>query len=203
MLLQKIQDRAKAYFRKSSRWKIAGDSLFYVFILLLIIPATRKPVASAFARLTMFSPNINKTADLPKAGEAEWALAFEDAAGQTQTLQNYSGDVILLNFWATWCPPCRAEMPSMQKLYDDYGDRIKMVLISSEERAVVEDYINEQEYTMPWYIQRSALSPGFEVNSIPTSFLISKSGDIVLKKKGAANWNSRSFREELDKLLAE
>ncbi len=199
--MEKIRAWIKNYFTRKSPWKIAGDIIFYIFIILLIIPATRKPLSATLIRLTMLKPKVESSENLPRITRADKSLTLEDLNGNTYALRNFDNDVILLNFWATWCPPCRAEMPSLQKLYNDYGDKITILLVTSEEEKVVRDYLKEYNYDLPVYFQRSAFSPSFQVRSIPTTFLIDKEGRILTEKKGAANWNSGSFRNELDQLI--
>lgn len=199
--MTKLKDRIKNYFKNKSRWKIAGDLIFYIFIILLIIPATRKPISATLIRVTMLKPRVENTGNLPSVTPLDKDFLIEDLNDDTYRLENFDNEVILLNFWATWCPPCRAEMPSLQKLYNDYGDKIAMILVTSEEEKVVLDYLKDFNYDLPVYFQRSTLPPSFQVRSIPTTFLIDKKGNILTEKKGAANWNSNSFRNELDQLI--
>lgn len=199
--MTKLKDRIQNYFKNKSRWKIAGDLIFYIFIILLIIPATRKPISTTLIRLTMLKPRVESTENLPSITELDKDFLIEDLKDNTFRLEDFDNEVVLLNFWATWCPPCRAEMPSLQKLYNDYGDKIAIILVTSEKEKVVLDYLNEYNYNLPVYFQRSTLPPSFRVNSIPTTFLIDKQGHIITEKKGAANWNSESFKRELDQLL--
>jgi len=197
----KLKDRIKKYFKNKSRWKIAGDLIFYIFIILLIIPATRKPISTSLIRLTMLKPRVENNENLPSITELDKDFLIEDLGDNTYKLENFENEVILLNFWATWCPPCRAEMPALQKLYNEYGDKIAMILVTSEEEKVVLNYLNEFNYNLPVYFQRSTLPPSFQVRSIPTTFLIDKNGNIITEKKGAANWNSGSFKSQLDQLI--
>ncbi len=199
--MTKIKDRVQNYFKNKSRWKIAGDLIFYIFIVLLIIPATRKPISTTLIRLTMLKPRVENTENLPSITELDRDFLIEDLEDNSYRLEDFDNEVVLLNFWATWCPPCRAEMPSLQKLYNDYGDKIAIILVTSEEEKVVLDYLKEYNYKLPVYFQRSALPPSFQVNSIPTTYLINKKGNIITEKKGAANWNSESFKSELDQLI--
>ncbi len=199
--MEKLKERLKKYFQKSSKWKIAGDVFFYAFIVLMIIPATRKPITSTLIRITMRKPQVNEAENIPKLTTHDLTFAFEDFQGNQYSLEDFQDDVILLNFWATWCPPCRAEMPSIQKLYNEYGDKIAMILISSEEKNIIRDYLEENNYNLPVYIQKTALTPSFPVQSIPTTFLIARDGSLLLKKTGAANWNSDDFKSKLDNLL--
>lgn len=199
--MHKIKDRLQEYFKKSSKWKIAGDIIFYTFIILMIIPATRKPISTTIIKLTMGKPKVETTVTGPMITSQDLQITMEDMEGNPLRLGDFQGEVILLNFWATWCPPCRAEMPSIQELYNDYGDKIAMLLVSSEEKPVIRTYLEEHDYDLPVFIQRSALTSTFPVRSIPTTYLINKKGEILLEKKGAANWNAKDFREQLDALL--
>ncbi len=199
--MEKIKERLKKYFQKSSKWKIAGDIFFYAFIILMIIPATRKPITSTLIRITMRKPQVKEAENIPKLTTRDLTFAFEDFEGNLYSLEDFQDEVILLNFWATWCPPCRAEMPSIQKLYNEYGDKIAMILITSEEKSILRDYLEENNYDLPVYIQKTALTPSFPVQSIPTTFLIARDGSLLLKKTGAANWNSDDFKSKLDNLL--
>ncbi len=201
--MEKIKNKLKIYFEKNSWWKIGSDIFFYVFILLMIIPATRKPLSTALIKATMRKPNVKIEASVPKLVAEDYAMTFMDMNGKTVSLSDLKNDVILLNFRATWCPPCLAEMPSLQKLYDSYGDKITMILVSNEDRAVINQYLSTNDYQLPVYMQKSLSSPGFQVGSIPTTYLIAKDGRIVSSKKGAANWNSEKFKAELDELLKE
>ncbi|MFW5644276.1 MAG: TlpA family protein disulfide reductase [Bacteroidota bacterium] len=199
--MKSIRDRIKKYFQNNKRWKIAVDLIFYIFIILLIIPATRKPVSTTLIRLTMLKPRVENNEGLRSLTELDKDFSIRDFKNNDHTLGNFENEVILLNFWATWCPPCRAEMPAIQKLYNDYGEKIAMILVTSEEKEVVREYLNEFNYDLPVYFQTAPLPPSLKVTSIPTTFLIDKKGNIITEKKGAANWNSASFRSELDHLL--
>jgi len=201
--MEKLKIRFKAYLEKSSKWKIGSDVFFYLFIILMIIPATRKPISTAIIKATMRKPNVKTEASLPRLVEEDYQMAFMDMEGNNVLLSDLKGEVVLLNFWATWCPPCRAEMPSLQKLYDSYGDKIVMLLVTGENLSVVNQFISDYNYNLPIFMQRSPSTPSFQVGSIPTTYLIAKDGRIVSSKTGAANWNSEAFKKDLDNLLNE
>ena len=101
--------------------------------------------------------------------------------GTTYTLDSLRGKVVLLNFWATWCPPCRREMPDMERLYQRFSPVGLVVLaVSDEKRETVESFLKEQHYTFP-----IALDPGrvvntaFGIEGIPNSFLFNREGRLV------------------------
>ena len=128
-------------------------------------------------------------------------MILENLEGETVNLADYSEKLVFISFWATWCPPCRAEMPSIQKLYNSYGDKMAFFLITTEDRTKVENFLTEYEYNLPVYFQKSGSQGIFDISSYPTSFLISDKQEILVQKKGAADWNSKGFRKKLDDLI--
>ena len=128
------------------------------------------------------------------------------ANGSTLKLSDLKGKVVLLNFWATWCPPCREEIPSMMKLNSLMaGKPFQMVAISVDEggKSAVESFFKESGFSLPTYIDESGASAkSYGVTGIPESFVIDKQGVIVKKIIGGFAWDSPeavSFLEELMK----
>jgi thiol-disulfide isomerase/thioredoxin len=199
--MEKIRNWFRNYLKKNSKLKIAGDIIFYVIIILMIIPSTRRELSATLIRATLRKPHVKTESSYATLSKADNMLYFQDLKGNGHTLGDFRDKVIILNFWATWCPPCRAEMPSMQSLYNDYHDKVNFILVSSEDITQLQQYLNEFDYNFPVYMQLSPLPQIFPVQSIPTTFVISKDGKIVVEKNGAANWNSPKFREQLDGLI--
>lgn len=191
------------YIRKNSWFKILSDFLFYLFILLMIIPGTRRPLTELIIRTTMIRPKVETENIIEVIGAEDNKLVIEDLGGKTFNIGDFKGNVILINFWATWCPPCRAEMPSFQMLYNDYSDKISFLFIADDNLDKIRNFMSEFNYKLPVYILRSPPTQTFSIHSIPTSFLINKKGEVLVHKKGAANWNSKNFRDHLDILIGE
>jgi peroxiredoxin len=101
--------------------------------------------------------------------------------GRTYGLESLRGKIVLLNFWATWCPPCRREMPDMEKLYQRFSSKGLVVLaVSDEKRQTVEDFLKKQNYTFPVLLDDGrTLNTAFGIEGIPNSFLFNREGKLV------------------------
>lgn len=178
------------------------SSIFFgIFILLLIIPQTRIPIQVFLQRLIAFSPSTVNVEKREILADFSWRL--KEVNGLDVNLMESKNRVILINLWATWCPPCIAEMPLLQDLYNDYGDKVDFYFITSETELVINGFMERHSYNLPVY--QPLVDPPVLLNSraLPTTYVINKKGEIVINKTGVANWNSPKTREILDKLLAE
>jgi len=169
-----------------------------VIIILFFIPQTSMPIRSFVSRITAFSPSEIDEEKQEVLTDYNWELVAENTS---VNLKQSKGKVVLVNLWATWCPPCVAEMPSLQKLYDAYGDQVDFYFVTAEERLVVTKFMKKKGYTFPVYLQRFNAPAQLQEQSLPTTFLIGKDGKIVIRKTGAADWDSKSTREIVEQLL--
>ena len=191
------------YFKKKKPFGIITDLLFVVLAVLFILPATRKDVSAFFIRLTSFPAS---TLDLDEqftvnTQTLNWQLY--DLQGNKTSFETLNDKPIFLNIWATWCPPCIAELPSIQELYEDYGDKVNFIIVSNEDPGKVQNFAKEHEYNgLPFYLSAS-IPNNFSTNSIPATFIVSSDGRVLVSKKGAARWNSGTTRDLLDKLINE
>ena len=170
-----------------------------IAILAMLIPQTRKPIQIFANKLLSFSPTITEEGDRPKLANYNWVL--ENSNGKRVEFANFKGEVIIVNFWATWCPPCIAEMPSFQELYEDYSGNVRFLFVSNEEHETVTNYIKQKRFSLPTYKMRTQAPAPMLGKTLPTTYVINKNGDIVVEKTGAANWNSETFRKTLDNLI--
>lgn len=124
--------------------------------------------------------------------------------GNLVPFESLQGKVIFLNIWATWCPPCIAEMPNIQRLYEKVGsDDIAFVLLSVDEggRAKVKKFIGKKGFTFPVYQPAGPLPEAFQSSAIPTTFIISPEGKIVARQEGMADYDTKEVREFLQSLV--
>jgi peroxiredoxin len=108
-------------------------------------------------------------------------FTLTDLQGKSWTLRDLKGKVVLVNFWATWCPPCRKEMPDLQTLYERFKDRGFVVLaISDEERTKVEPFITERKVSYPVLLDAERkVNDLFQIEGIPKSFVYDREGKLV------------------------
>jgi cytochrome c biogenesis protein CcmG, thiol:disulfide interchange protein DsbE len=136
-----------------------------------------------------------------------FAALTVDSVPRVRTLADYAGHVVLLNVWATWCAPCRIEMPSMEALHRDFGPRgLRIVAVSVDQIAgppQVREFARELGLTFE-ILHDSAqhISRAYQVNGYPQSFVIGRDGTIRRKWIGAEDWNSPSNRALVTALLS-
>ena len=136
-----------------------------------------------------FSENISPesvSSEIPSAGFAEAPdFTFLDIEGKEISLSDFRGKPVVLNFWASWCPPCKSEMPEFDKVFTELGNEVKFVMLAltDGQRETIESassYAEGQGFSFPVYFdafQEGAYS--FGINSIPTTFFIDKDGNIL------------------------
>jgi thiol-disulfide isomerase/thioredoxin len=198
-----IKERLLKYFREKSPFRITTDLLFYLLILSLLLPVSRRYVATGLNRLMMHRPAVIDESRQVTLGPADFEWELADSEGRMVSFEDFRGELIFLSLWATWCPPCRAEMPNIQRLYDAYGDRVAFVLASQEDPSVVRKFFQDQGHDLPFYTLIRNLPDQLQTTSIPTTYLITRDGRIAVRKTGAARWDGAYFTNYLDRLLSE
>lgn len=137
-----------------------------------------------------------------KVGELVLPVSLPDLQGDLQTLPQ--DKVYLLNFWATWCPPCRKEVPSMVKLYDAFKDRgFEIVAISVDKsKSDVEKFVAEQKmnFKVLWD-KDSSVAQQYGVFRYPETFIVDAHGKVLQHLKGGVEWLEPEYYNYIDKLL--
>ncbi|MBS9768143.1 MAG: TlpA family protein disulfide reductase [Flavobacteriaceae bacterium] len=172
--------------------------LFVVALFLMVYSPTRE----WFLRQISFSPSVIEIQKAEQIDTYQWQL--KGVTTEDLNFENVKNKVVLVNFWATWCPPCRAEMPMLQDLYRAYKDKLVFVLVSNEEEQKIISFLSEKGYDFPVYQSLTTPPSLFRAtNSIPATYLIDKKGRVRISKTGTADWNSDKVHKLIDQLLEE
>ncbi|EAR00098.1 TlpA family protein disulfide reductase [Maribacter sp. HTCC2170] len=129
----------------------------------------------------------------------DWQLVNDK--GQNFNFKSTKNKVVVINFWATWCPPCIAEMPSFQNLYDDYSDKVDFMFVAKDKAEKVSAFMIKKDYNLPVYYSKDEAPSLLTSKTIPTTYVLDKEGRIVVAETGVADWNSNKIRKLLDELI--
>lgn len=163
-------------------------------------------VAAYAQRAVLFTGIMNADVETVSNNEArdfEFEQTIRTSDGKLMSMEQFKGKVIFLNLWASWCAPCKAEMPGIEEVYLELKDleKIEFVLLNidrNEEAA--EKYMNRHDFAFPYYKWTGSLNQQLAVGSIPATFIVDKEGKIVKKHIGMAKYNTPSFKKLLIKL---
>lgn len=125
--------------------------------------------------------------------------------GRPANLRRFAGKVVVLNLWASWCPPCRAEMPALQHLYSQVDTaRVALVLVSLDENpARARRVVQQAGYTFPVFFPAAPLPKVFNTKSIPTTFVLRPDGAVATRHEGMADYDTAEFRAYLQQLAGQ
>ena len=152
-----------------------------------------------------------RTGDMKKlvvhSAPQEFADATFDGTDGELSLAEYRGQIVLLNFWAIWCAPCREEMPTLEALEQDYGGEdfaVVTLATGPNARPAIDKFFDEIGVTaLPKYLdKRAALSRANGVFGLPVTVLLNREGQEVARLTGTADWSSDSARAIVDAMLA-
>ena len=140
----------------------------------------------------------------PKEALKLYEAEIMDLEKNKVKLSDYKGKVIFLNLWATWCPPCRTEMPSMEKLYNNFKDKDFIILAVSqgEKLDAVKNFLQKNSHAFPVFIDiNNEVAKFYGTGSIPASYLIDKDGFIIARFVGGRDWYSKEAIELINALI--
>ena len=194
------------------RLKLILNSWWFptLIFLALYLTGLHTPVIVLFQRgLLATGLLLPDTVSIKSADQVDSAtvdltdLYLSDAQGRPVNTDDLVGKVVFLNLWASWCPPCLAEMPNIEALYADYAanDRVAFVLLNVEaDSAKGRALMKRKGYRFPVYYLQAALPERLASGTLPTTYVIAPSGEVVLRHLGMARYDTNEFRSLLDSL---
>ena len=190
---------------KTLSMKISKKTVLNIAIILFILSFFVTPLGHYgkifLNRLFSFSPPVIEASKREKIIDYDWKL--KDAEWNFFNFEKSKGRVIFINLWASWKLPSEAELASIQKMYDEYKGKMDFYIITNENRPPVETFMEKHGFTFPvTYLIIGEKMP-IDSGEVPSSYLIDKSGDIVIYKKKIADWNTSKVYDLLDSLIAE
>jgi len=176
------------------------SSLLFCAVFLFIIPQQMNAQVSPEAARLLRSANI-QVFNQPTSPQ-NFTLPL--LSGGSASLTSYRGNVVLLNFWATWCPPCRYEMPSMETLYQRFKNQGFEILAVDlgEDTNTVRQFIQSHRYTFPVMLDTdSSIGSIYGIRGIPTTYIIDRRGMIIGVVNGAIDWSTPQVIAAFDALI--
>lgn len=176
--------------------RMPGARRWWILLLAFLAPAPGAAAQDAVAALGLIRPN-------PVQAARDFQVTTLDQ--RSLTLSGFRGQVVFLNFWATWCKPCEAEMPSMERLWQRYRDKGLVVLAVSSDAdgaAAVGPFVAKHKLTFPVGLDpRMEVGARYQVWALPSTFIIDRKGNRALFANGPREWDGQAARGVFDGLL--
>lgn len=178
------------------------NGLFLILLLIIVfVPSAKSLVIRGVMETGLFNPKVDQQAQLVGADLS--SIKFKDAKGKVVSLADLDGKVVFINFWATWCPPCLAEMKSIHQLHQQFknDDEVVFLLVDADhDFKKAQAYMDRKKYELPVYGFASDLPQLIFKGSLPTTVVFDKKGRLSFREEGAANYSSSKFIDFIKKL---
>lgn len=180
-------------------------TVFNVLLIALVISFFVTPLGYYgkvwLNKLFAQTPEVILPENRERIANYDWRL--KNAEWDYFNFEKSKGNVVFVNFWASWRLPCAAELQEIQEVYDTYKNEVDFYIITNEERAPVEEFMIKNKFTFPvTYLIIGGKSP-LNVLEAPASYILNKKGDIVIKENDIADWDNSTISNVLNTLIQE
>ncbi len=194
----------KKYFTVSN---IISGILVVFTLSILVFPEFKAKVLQVFMSAGLFQPGVPGEVKADKAtAVSDWKIRLNNSEGEVVDGHTMDGKVVFINFWATWCPPCIAEMPSINTLYKNYKNNsgILFLLVDADGNLAKSGaFMKDRNFELPVYAPQGPFPEEWFGGSLPTTLVLDKQGRPVYHHEGIADYGSQKFKDFLDGLLRE
>ncbi|WP_421807740.1 TlpA family protein disulfide reductase [Flagellimonas sp.] len=185
--------------------KISKKTVLNIILILFVLSFFVTPIGYYgkiwLNRLFSFSPEVIEKTERQQITDYDWRL--KDADWNFFNFEKSKGNVVFINFWASWRLPSEAELASIQELYDKYKGQMDFYIITNEEQEPVEAFMEEHGFSFPvTYLIIGEKMP-VSADKVPSSYLLDKEGRVVIHEEGISDWSSEKVYQLLDELIAE
>ncbi|WP_209388984.1 TlpA disulfide reductase family protein [Chryseobacterium sp. RR2-3-20] len=182
--------------------------LFSLFVVLLVNKDAKAWTMRQILSTGIFNPKIEEQNETSteKIEEKSENLIVKNENDEIIQTSDLKGKVVFINFWASWCPPCRAEFPSIQKFYNEYKNHKNLVFLTvnlDDDPSAGKMYLRKEKFSIPFLTPSGSISEKYFNGSLPTTVILDKSGKIRMQHNGMADYSKNSFYEEINRLLNE
>jgi len=177
--------------------------LVIVAVIMFVSPDAKSYVLRQLIATGLFNASIDDKEKVT-ATAASTDFDFADEKGIITNTASLRGKVVFINFWASWCPPCRAEFPAIEKLYTTFKDNPAVFFLSmnaDNELATGKAYLEKEKFSMPIYVSAGNVPQAIYAGSLPTTIVLDKTGKIRYHHAGIANYASAKFIKQIEELI--
>ena len=181
--------------------KLLNGLLIVAMVVMVFSPSAKALMIRGLMEVGFFQPNtsisptgVTTTTPMPD-------VIFQDTKGKTIHLADLKGKVVFINFWATWCPPCIAEMPSINGLYEKLKNNPNIVFVIVDADGDFKKsvpFMQKRRFTMPLYKVISGVPESLASTAIPVTTIIDKKGNITFHQEGSADYSNPKIRAYLE-----
>ena len=198
-IMQAINPGSKNLLKKAVNMLFFGLLLFFIFST-----GAKSWVLQQLISVGLFKAEIKKDASAEEMLVQNNYFSFVKEDGVMQSTADLKGKVVFINFWATWCPPCRAEMPSLNDLYNKFKQDERFVFLfvnEDDDEQKAKKYLQGNKFAIPLTTRAGNIPASIFSGTLPTTIVLNKEGAVVVKHEGLAGYNTEDFIRQLKELL--
>lgn len=195
----------KSKMNKKVLNNVTTFALVGVLLLMLFNPGAKAWVLRQLLHTGLYTAEIKKE-EKKTTDPVATNFSYRDAKGNEVSTEDLKGKVVFINFWASWCPPCRAEMPGLNQLFKEFENDNRIVflfLAEDDDVSKAKLYLQNNNFSIPLMQRTSTLPTSMYSGTLPTTIIIDQQGRMAFRHEGLAKYDSKGFVEQLKKMVSD